>query len=88
MKEKIAVAIRKGRSIAKIDYGRDANFVEFVVTEEQFTAKILTLLKEEIEKVENPYTRHRAYPGNISESLFRDGFEDCRQKILNLLEGK
>lgn len=41
---------------------------------------ILTLLKEEIEKVENPYPRQRSLIGQS------ECFEICRQKILRILE--
>ena len=47
---------------------------------------MLEAICSEIEKVENPHTRHRAYPGNISETLSRDAFEQCRQKILAILK--
>jgi len=48
--------------------------------------QILALITERIKKIENPHTKHRAYPGNISESLSHDGFEECRQAILKEIE--
>ena len=42
-------------------------------------------LKEEIEKVENPYPW--ATDEHIAYACIRDGFEECRQAILKMLEG-
>ena len=45
LKEKIVDAIRKGRCIAKIDCGRDVNFVTYVASEEQFRDKLIILFQ-------------------------------------------
>jgi len=52
--------------------------------------QILTLICEEIEKVENPYedTGRKSIGGLYELSLERLSFEECRQKILSLLQGK
>ena len=47
----------------------------------ELTDQILSLICEEIEKVENPYIRLEKTIGK----RFTFAFEDCRQKILSLL---
>ena len=53
---------------------------------------MVNLLKEEIEKVENPWQTARQYAGNDVTAVYTfdytsaGAFEDCRQKILSLLE--
>ena len=42
-----------------------------------YTTQLIDLLREEIEKVKNPY--------NDCKLHTREGFEACRQKILDLL---
>jgi len=58
--------------------------------EEFWSDQILTLICEEIEKVENPYedTGRKSIGGLYELSLERLSFEECRQKILSLLQGK
>ena len=45
---------------------------------------MLKALREEIEKVENPYSE--AAKAIIHSSFHEQGFEDCRQKILAMLK--
>jgi len=50
------------------------------------TDKVLTLISEEIEKMENPVKGNR-FQGSYQDGGF-EGFEACRQEILNLLRPK
>jgi hypothetical protein len=51
---------------------------------EQLTDQIIDLIYGDIEKMENPYFIYSQII-DTSEGLRRDGFEECRQKILSLL---
>jgi len=73
MKEKIARVIAEASSSG--------------LAEVYWADKILSLIREEIEKVENPYPKPKG-KGVIMldlEKQQREGFEECRQKILDLL---
>ena len=78
MKEKIARII-KGADVECCDPHLGGWVTEWGVSD--CTSALLFILKEEIEKVENP----EPLDGNMDEY---GGFECCRQAILDLLEGK
>ena len=82
MREKITEVISSSRNEACNACGEPIE----ADNPETTTSQILTLITERIKKIENPHTKHRAYPGNISESLSHDGFEECRQAILKEIE--
>ena len=51
------------------------------------TKELLTLISEEIEKVENPYPITTRYDDpRYMDKLARECWEECRQKILSLLK--
>ena len=51
----------------------------------QFAAQILTLIRKEIEKVENPTKGVKGIPSENS-TLFNDGFRVAKRKILALFK--
>jgi hypothetical protein len=54
--------------------------------------QILSLIAEEIEKVENPYRRVNPHTGDETTAYYQfdldkiNSWDDCRQKILSLLK--
>jgi len=66
----------------------DEYYAQETASPEQITTEILTLIREEIEKVANPYPQLepdlcRQNPTFMANA---DGFERCRQKILAQLK--
>jgi len=56
---------------------------------EDYITEILSLITTEIEKVENPHDADVLGNGRLTGDLpfaLYNGFEDCRQSILNLLK--
>jgi len=47
--------------------------------------KAVEIISAEIEKVENPYKAHEEK--SLHTKFHSQGFEDCRHKILTLLQG-
>lgn len=89
MREQIAELVYNWLTKGVID---DERWLPWVKLEEEdrtwyrreYAAQILSLMAEEIEKVENPYSE--AAKHNVHSRFHKEGFEDCRQAILKALE--
>ncbi len=81
MREKIAGMIRR-HGDARIGVNLYGSSFEEYTEPQEMADQILTLLREEIEKVENPYPITGRY-----HKIAHDTFEGCRRKILTLLQG-
>lgn len=81
---KIVVTERKGVEIMREKLALLSKDVIFTKEEQDFlsehTSKVVTLIREEIEKVENPYDDCKLHSS--------EGFEKGRQAILKALEAE
>ena len=66
----------------------DEYYAQETASPEQITTELLSLLREEIEKVPNPFPQLDPDLTRQNPSLKQNqmGFEECRQKILAMLK--